>query len=365
MSLNVQTTSNIITLPMDTIAMARSFSTVRQAQPPDADLIKFGRLYGSSAAMQALYGQLQKVAPTEAPVLLVGESGTGKELAALTIHEASERSNGPLVAVNCSAFAPNLIEAELFGFERGSFTGAMRTHIGCFERAAGGTLFLDEITEMPLAMQTRLLRVLETRSVCRVGGERDIGIDVRIIAATNRDPATAIAEGRLREDLWYRLAVFPVHMPALRDREGDVIALARHFLALLNADAGTAKRLSAVTPELVRRHNWPGNVRELKNVVQRAYILSDKELRLEVSGLNAGNASLQGGRINIAAGMTLAESEKSLILATLKHHGGNKRQSAKTLGISLKTLYNRLNEYQMQSANVADLPLFLNQRGAV
>ena len=154
-------------------------------------------------------------------------------------------------------------------------------------------------------------------------------------------------------------------MPALRDREGDVIALARHFLALLNADAGTAKRLSAVTPELVLRHNWPGNVRELKNVVQRAYILSDKELRLEVSGLNAGNASLQGGRINIAAGMTLAESEKSLILATLKHHGGNKRQSAKTLGISLKTLYNRLNEYQMQSANVADLPLFLNQRGAV
>ena len=365
MSLNVQSTSNIISLPIDAIAMARSFSTVRQAKPLDADLMKFGRLYGSSAAMQALYGQLQKVGPTPAPVLIVGESGTGKELAVLTIHEVSERSKGPLVAVNCSAFAPNLIEAELFGFERGSFTGAMRTHKGCFERAAGGTLFLDEITEMPMAMQTRLLRVLETGSVCRVGGERDIDIDVRIIAATNRDPVTAIAEGRLREDLWYRLAVFPVHMPALRDRDGDVVALARHFLALLNAGAGTSKRLSAATPGLLRRHNWPGNVRELKNVVQRAYILSDKELHVEVAGLDAGNASLHGGRANIAAGMTLAEGEKSLILATLKHHGGNKRQSAKTLGISLKTLYNRLNEYQMQSASVADLPPFLSQRRAV
>ena len=365
MSLNVQSTSNIITLPIDAIAMARSFSAERQAKPLDADLMKFGRLYGSSAAMQTLYGQLHKVAPTQAPVLIVGESGTGKELAALTIHEASERGKAPLVAVNCSAFAANLIEAELFGFERGSFTGATRTHKGCFERAAGGTLFLDEITEMPMAMQTRLLRVLETGSVCRVGGERDIGIDVRIIAATNRDPATAIAEGRLREDLWYRLAVFPVHVPALRDREGDVLALARRFLALLNAGAGTSKRLSAAAAGLLRRHNWPGNVRELKNVVQRAYILSDEELHVEVAGLDAGNASPQGGRANIAAGMTLAEGEKSLILATLNHHGGNKRQSAKTLGISLKTLYNRLNEYQMQSASVADLPPFLSQRRAV
>src|SRR5204862_486823 len=209
-------------------------------------------------------------APTEATVLVQGESGTGKELVAQTVHQLSRRRKGPFVALNCAAVSPTLIESELFGHERGSFTGAARTHKGFFERAEGGTLFLDEISEMPIELQVRLLRVLETGTVARVGGESELKVDVRVVAATNREPEHAVADGRLREDLLYRLSVFPIRLPALRERAGDVELLVRAFLAELNAAQGTRKGISRAALELLQGHQWPGNVRELKNALHRA-----------------------------------------------------------------------------------------------
>ncbi len=205
---------------------------------------RFGPLYGSSDAMQEVYQKIDKVAPTDATVLVTGESGGGKELVARTIHERSRRARGPFVAINCGAIPSNLIEAELFGHEKGAFTGATRSRGGCFERAEGGTLLLDEITEMSLDMQVRLLRVLETGRYMRVGGDAELRSDVRIVAATNRDPHQAVRDGRLREDLLYRLAVFPMALPPLRERDGDAELLAEHFLQRLNAEAGTDKRFS-------------------------------------------------------------------------------------------------------------------------
>ena len=228
-----------------------------------------------------MYDLIERVAHTEATVLIVGESGSGKELVANTIHRMSARAKEAFVAVNCGAIPATLIEAELFGYEKGAFTGAAKTHRGYLERASGGTLFLDEITEMPLEMQVRLLRVLETGSFCRVGGDQEIRAGARIMAATNRDPATAVADNRLREDLMYRLAVFPINLPPLRTRGEDVELLARHFLSDLNHEAGSDKVFSSASLELLRTHPWPGNVRELKNCVQRAFILADEQVELK------------------------------------------------------------------------------------
>src|SRR4249919_172252 len=249
--------------------------------PKSVKLARFGLLYGSSPGMQQVYELIERVAHTEATVLIVGESGSGKELVANTIHRKSARAKQPFVAVNCGAIPATLIEAELFGYEKGAFTGATKTHRGYLERATGGTLFLDEITEMPLEMQVRLLRVLETGTFCRVGGDQEIRAEARIIAATNRDPATAVADNFLREDLMYRLAVFPITLPPLRARGDDVELLARHFLQALNLDAGTSKALSKASLAMLRTHPWPGNVRELKNCVQRAFILCDDEVELQ------------------------------------------------------------------------------------
>src|SRR5690349_2579542 len=235
---------------------------------------RFGRILGSSPRMQVLYDQLSRVAPTSATVMLIGESGTGKELAAQTLHELSRRRDAPFLPLNCGAVAPQLIESELFGHERGSFTGADRQHKGFFERANGGTLFLDEITEMPLELQVKLLRVLETSTVTRVGAEASVRIDVRIVAATNRPLEAALAEGRLRPDLFYRLNVFPIQLPPLRDRGADVELLADHFLAQLNRGAGTIRRIAATSRARMRNHAWPGNLRELRNLVHRAFILA-------------------------------------------------------------------------------------------
>src|SRR5215212_1940017 len=239
---------------------------------------RYGHLLGSSGPMQKLYDQLGRVAPTSATVLLMGESGTGKELAAQTIHDLSRRKRAPFLPLNCGAVSPQLIESELFGHEKGSFTGADRQHKGYFERAHGGTLFLDEITEMPIELQVKLLRVLETNSFARIGGDQPVEVDVRVVAATNRDPQKAVNDGKLREDLLYRLQVFPVTLPPLRERGEDVQMLADYFLAQLNERQGTRKFFTPDTLERLHSHPWPGNVRELKNVVHRAFIMAEHEI---------------------------------------------------------------------------------------
>ena len=315
---------------------------------------RFGPLIGASPAMQAVYDMIARVAPTEATVLVQGESGTGKELVAQTLHQLSRRRKEPFVALNCAAVSPQLIESELFGHERGSFTGAARTHKGYFERAEGGTLFLDEISEMPTELQVRLLRVLETGTVARVGGESEFKVDVRVVAATNREPERAVADGKLREDLLYRLSVFPIRLPALRERAGDVELLVTAFLAEFNATEETRKGISRAALDLLRTHPWPGNVRELKNAVHRAFILADEEiepghlplLHAQIADGSAPEAPAAAGMVQLRVGSPLAEAERRLILATLHEQGGNKDKTAKALGISLKTLYNKLNRYK-------------------
>jgi DNA-binding NtrC family response regulator len=307
--------------------------------------------------MQEVFRLIERVGPTEASILLTGESGSGKELAARMIHEHSARRHQPFLAINCGAIPAGLIEAELFGYEKGSFTGAVRGHAGVFERAHGGTLLLDEITEMPLEMQTRLLRVLESRKFYRVGASTEYSCDVRVIAATNRCPLTAAQAGQLREDLLYRLAVFPIEMPPLRNRGDDVELLANHFLSELNAQAATQKRLSPQAHMTLQQHSWPGNVRELKNCIERAFILSDSVLELAPLLQNGNRGTdhpadveqsavgYDHEHLDIRVGSRIYDVERSLIEATLDHFKGNKRRAADALGCSLKTLYNKLNGY--------------------
>jgi DNA-binding NtrC family response regulator len=311
------------------------------------DLGRFGRMIGASTSMQAIYDQVQKVARTDATVLVTGETGTGKELVAETLHELSARSDGPFVPLNCGAISPNLIESELFGHEKGSFTGATDRRAGCFERAHGGTLFLDEITEMPVELQVKLLRALENSTVQRVGGNDLISIDVRVVAATNRDAHASVADGTLREDLLYRLLVFPIHLPPLRSRAEDLDLLAEHFLAQLNRREGTHKELTRAARERLRHHSFPGNVRELKNVIERAFIMADTDVDAECISLAGAVTSNGSGdeNLGIRVGMSDAEVERILTLATLDHYGEKKR-TAEVLGISLKTLYNRLKAYK-------------------
>jgi DNA-binding NtrC family response regulator len=313
----------------------------------DKPLKRFGIMYGSSPIMERLYQQVERVAATDATVLLVGESGTGKELISQAIHKASPRSKETFIAVNCGAIPAHLIEAALFGHEKGSFTGAVKQQIGYFEHASRGTLFLDEITEMPVDMQVKLLRVLESGAFLRVGGDEEVKVDVRLVAATNRDLETAVKQGLLREDLMYRLAVFPVRIPPLRERGADIELLAQQFLQILNEKENTSKVFSRTSLEVIRSYSWPGNVRELKNVVQRAFILSTDVLDIEecISELTTKKPTVHEGYLNFFVGTPLADAQKEIILATLKHYSGNKRLTAEALGISLKTLYNRLKEY--------------------
>ncbi|MFC7297312.1 sigma-54 interaction domain-containing protein [Herminiimonas aquatilis] len=307
-----------------------------------------GNLYGASENMQHLFTMIGKVAPTNANVLIVGESGTGKELVANVIHQKSKESSKPFVALNCGAVSPQLIEAELFGSERGSFTGSVRMQKGCFERADGGTLFLDEVTEMSLDMQVKLLRVLETNRFYRIGADEETEVKVRVVAATNRDPLEAVANGTLRSDLFYRLAVFPIHVPTLRERGEDIRLLANLFLAQLNEEEGNNKHFSKASYRLLNEYSWPGNVRELKNIVHRSYILADQELdiKLSVNPARANTSEQAEDCVTVQLGSKLADAEQRLICATLGHCGGNKTLTAEVLGVSLKTLYNRLNEYQ-------------------
>ena len=306
---------------------------------------RFGPLVGASPAMQRVYDLIGRVARTDASVFIMGETGTGKEVVAQTIHDLSRRNKEVFLPVDCGAVSATLIESELFGHERGSFTGADRLHQGFFERAHRGTLFLDEITEMPAELQVKLLRVLETSTVTRVGGSRAVKIDVRIIAATNRRVEDALAAGKLRADLLYRLNVFPIALPPLRERGDDIERLAEHFLGELNSAEGTTKRLTPAGRERLRRHDWPGNLRELKNALQRGFLLADEGQDVELI-VETGVVETPSANLLMPVATSIAEAERLLILANLDKFDGDKKKVAAALQISLNTLYSRLSEYK-------------------
>ncbi len=344
------------------------------------DTGRFGHLVGRSACMRRVYEQIARVAGTSVTVFVTGDSGTGKELVARTVHDLSRRRSQPFLAINCGAISPQLMESEIFGHEKGSFTGAERQHQGFFERAHGGTLFLDEVTEMPMELQVKLLRVLETGTFMRVGSTVERATDVRIVAATNRDPLAAVAGGTLREDLFYRLNVFPIELPPLRERAEDIGLLSAHFLASIAQKEGRAKRLDAMALERLQRYRWPGNVRELRNVLQRAYVMAEGDIvtaqwlptnGAEDASAPAGAAVPPGaadpatahapqepgddgapaGQLRVDVGTSIADVEQQLILRTLRHFDNHKERAAAALGVSLKTLYNKLKAYESMSAD--------------
>lgn len=324
------------------ITTGREDAVVSPAPPMDVT--------GLSPVMQKLGTQLQLAASTDASVFIVGESGAGKEIVARAIHDASERRSQPFVAVNCGAISGTLAHAELFGHEKGSFTGALAQNAGYFEYASGGTLFLDEVTEMPPDMQVHFLRVLEAGTYQRVGGSDLLRANVRIICASNRDPAASVAEGRMRQDFLHRLLVIPLRVPPLRERGDDALILAHRFLETLNAQHRTQKTFSKPMLEAILQHDWPGNVRELRNVVQRAFILSDTQLDTDLLARVPARqrTEMRDGALSFPVGMPLGRAQREFILATLAHHDGDKRLAADTLGVSLKTLYNRLDVYDKE-----------------
>jgi two-component system response regulator FlrC len=313
-----------------------------------------GEIVAESPAMKRVLESIAQVGPTDATVLVLGRSGTGKELVARAIHAASPRRYGPLVSVHCGALAEGVLESELFGHEKGAFTGAVATRRGRIELAEGGTLFLDEVAELKVELQAKLLRVLQERRFERVGSSRTLEADVRWMAATNRDLESAIAEGRFREDLYHRLAVFPVRLPPLRERPADVAPLARTLLARIGRELG---RPGLVLPDetaaALAAADWPGNVRELANALERAAILADgKELRAtdvlsaRGQGTVAGGAASGGARRPaVSPAGTLTDIERDAIVRTLAEVGGNRRQAAKRLGIGLRTLYEKIHRY--------------------
>jgi DNA-binding NtrC family response regulator len=301
-------------------------------------------LRGGSRMVET-FDLVKLVASKETTALITGESGTGKEVVARTIHELSERRRGPFIAVNAAAMPESLIESELFGHERGAFTGAASTRLGCFELANGGTLLLDEISEMPIALQPKLLRVLEDRTLRRVGGSAEIKLDVRVLAATNQPPDVAIAEGRLRQDLFYRLGVFSIELPPLRDRLEEIPLLTQHFLHLFNEKHGTSvEGITEAALERMEQYAWPGNVRELSNVIERCAIVVGSGW-IDAAHLPPylkGEEGAADRRVMIPVGITAAEAEKRLILKTLELVGHNKAEAARRLDIDVKTLRNKL-----------------------
>jgi DNA-binding NtrC family response regulator len=306
----------------------------------------FGRIVGNSPSIRSIYRVIEQAAPTSASVLIWGESGTGKELVAQTIHELSPRSSFPFVAINCAAIPETLLESEIFGHEKGAFTGAHDRRTGVFELAHRGTLFLDEIAEMQPATQVKLLRVLQERSFRRLGGRQEQTVDVRVIAATNQNPTEAVRSGRLREDLYYRLNVFAIEVPPLRERREDVPLLIQRFLNEFNATNEKAVRgVDQDAMQILEQYPWPGNIRELRNVIERATILADTEFvgtrNLPPLLVTRGEVTLPN--ITLTPGTTVDEAERQLILLTLDHMHNNKTRAAEVLGISLKTLHNKLN----------------------
>ena len=314
----------------------------------------FYGMVGRSEVMRNVFAQIRRVGPADTTVTIVGASGTGKELAARALHDMSPRRIEAFIAVNCGAIPANLAEAEFFGYEKGAFTGAQRQHIGYFERAHCGTLFLDEVTEMPHELQVKLLRVLETGRIVRVGGTEEIPVDVRVLAATNRDPLQAVQDERLREDVYYRLAVFVLRLPALRVRGDDVELIAEDLLDSLNRKYGTTKAFSPAAIATLRAAAWPGNVRELRNCVERAFIMSEDIIDIDCqrSDTSAGIRVGPDGCIRVPVGSTVADAEREMILATISHCGGNKRKAAELLGVSLKTIYNKLTVYSAAGSHL-------------
>ena len=338
-------------------AQSRLSTTNRNLQRQLQYKGSLGELVGRSAQMQEIFALLQLAGPTNACVLISGESGTGKELAARTVHALNPRRQGPFFAINCAALPESLIESELFGHEKGAFTGASERRAGCFEVAQNGTLFLDEIGEMPALTQAKLLRVLEDSKVRRLGGKAEFEVDVRVVAATNKVPEEAVLAGHLREDLYYRLNVFHIHLPPLREREEDIPLIAESLVVDLNRKHGCRCDISEPVLEAFRRHNWPGNVRELRNVLERALILAGvgtlelKHLPPPFQVHSAGPVAVDAGpAVEFPLGTTVSEVEKVLILRTLEHTQNNKARAAEILGISLKTLHNKLKKYGSRDA---------------
>jgi DNA-binding NtrC family response regulator len=316
------------------------------------DVGVLGSLVGVSAKMQDVFRLIELVAPSTASVLITGESGTGKELVARTIHSLSDRKPKPFVAINCAAIPETLIESEIFGHEKGAFTGALERRTGCFELAEGGTLLLDEIGEMPIGTQAKLLRVLEDRKLRRLGSKSETSVDVRVLAATNKPPEEAVARGHLRNDLYYRLNVFNIHLPPLRDHKDDLPDLVQALLADMNEKHG--RHIAGIAEPVMnafQANAWPGNVRELRNTLERAVIVADGPL-VEMKHLPPGFGSVmprapvqEANAVRLGVGTTVDEAERLLILKTLEATNNNKTRAAEILGISLKTLHNKLKEY--------------------
>ncbi|MGH7443997.1 MAG: sigma-54-dependent transcriptional regulator [Longimicrobiales bacterium] len=317
----------------------------RRLQDRLESLTRYGDMLGQSEEMTQIYKLIEAVAPSSASVLIAGESGTGKELVARAMHSKSTRRKGPFVALNCGAFPREILENELFGHEKGAFTGAINEKPGAFEQADGGTLFLDEVAEMEPDIQVKFLRALEQRSFRRLGGKKEINVDIRVVAATNKNVEEALREGKLRDDLYHRLAVIPVYLPPLRERTGDVQLLAEEFLRRFADEQG--KTITGFTEgalEFIQIYRWPGNVRELKNAVERAVILAKTDT-IEVRDLSPKRFGLEEREVHIPVGTSLVDSEKALTLKTFAFTGGDQKKTAKILGVTEKDLKTKLHDY--------------------
>jgi DNA-binding NtrC family response regulator len=342
------------------LGKARDARQLQSLQRQLREAGRLGELVGGSKAMQEVMRVIEMAAPSSASVLITGETGSGKEVVARTIHKLSPRAAGPFVPINCSAIPETLMESEIFGHERGAFTGAAERRIGCFELADAGTLLLDEIGEMPSPTQAKLLRVLEDKKVRRLGSKVETPVDVRVLAATNKDPEQAVASGHLRQDLYFRLNVFHIHLPPLRDHKDDIAPLVEHMLRDINSKHGKHVRgVGAEVMDIFMSHTWPGNIRELRNVLERAAIVCDRDLigRAHLPGefgKGAGKGPSDLSSMRFPVGTTVDAVERELILQTLQATGNNKTRAAELLEISLKTLHNKLKEYGASSPEAGE-----------
>ena len=353
-------TNRLRTILQNASALIEARSELEVTRRKLRDAGSLGSLVGPSKKMQEIFRLIEMVSPSTASVLITGASGTGKELVARTIHELSPRRSKPFVAINCAAIPETLIESEIFGHEKGAFTGALERRTGCFELAEGGTLLLDEIGEMPIATQAKLLRVLEDRKLRRLGSKVETTVDVRVLAATNKVPEDAVARGELRNDLYYRLNVFNIHMPNLREHREDIPELVQGLLREVSIKH--ARQVAAVSEAVLnafRNYTWPGNVRELRNTLERAVIVCDGPV-IETRHLPPGFGQApvrpstdDADSIRVGVGTTVGEAERLLILKTLESTNNNKTRAAEILGISLKTLHNKLKEYGSSSSDGA------------
>lgn len=350
--------SDFLTKPLDVVRLKILLESISKRKLVDQEMIQlrdkvrklgtFGRLNGSTPRMKAIFKQIQIIAPTNATVLITGESGTGKELVAKGVHQNSKRKDKPYIAINCAAIPESLLENELFGHEKGSFAGAIAQEEGCFELANGGTIFLDEVGDMSADMQTKLLRVLENGTFRRIGGKKEIQVDVRVIAATNKNLEEAVEEGTFREDLFYRLNVFSIKLPPLRERAEDVPLLAQTFIEEFNLKNDRhVKGMTREAMSLIKKYSWPGNVRELKNVIERAVIVCNSDY-IDVADLPESMTSKahKAPTVEFRLGQTMDEVEKQFLFSTISFVDGNKTKAAKMLDISLKTLHNKLAKYK-------------------